>query len=250
MAAGVAHDFNNLLSVIRLASELIEEQTPSAGAARENFDAIEQAVQRGRGIVNSMLGYARDDGQVSAFAPGALISDAVALLSKPFLSGLVLQMEVDPAAPEVIGRRGRIEQMLLNLVVNAAEAMGGRGALRLRARRVEEASGCVLSPRAAGSYVELSVADSGPGIAPDVLPRIFEPFFTTKNKGAQHGTGLGLSMLYTMAKEDGVGVAVASEVGRGTTFRLVLPVEPAPAAAAPGRDSPVADPSERAHPSP
>jgi len=223
MATGVAHDFNNLLSVIRLSTELIEERTQADTTTQGNFAAIEQAVQRGRGIVNSMLGYARDDGQVRKFAPGDLISDAVTLLSKPFLSGVVLQIEVDPAAPELRGRKGRIEQMLLNLVVNAAEAMGGRGTLRLAARAVDAAPGCVLPPRTAEGYVELSVADSGSGIPPEVLPRIFEPFFTTKNQGAQRGTGLGLSMLYTMAKEDGIGVAVESEPSRGTTFRLLLP---------------------------
>jgi signal transduction histidine kinase/WD40 repeat protein len=247
LAAGVAHDFNNLLSVIRLSSELIEEQTQPGGATQENFAAIQQAVQRGRGIVNSMLGYARDDGQVRAFAPGALISDAVALLSKPFLSGIVLHIEVSPDLPELQGRKGRLEQMLLNLVVNAAEAMGGKGSLRLVAREVRDPNGCVLAPRAATRYVELSVTDSGPGIAPEVLPRIFEPFFTTKTKGAQHGTGLGLSMLYTMAQEDGIGVAVRSPSGRGTTFRLLLPVAPGPSELA-GRDKPVAPPPEPLHP--
>jgi signal transduction histidine kinase len=225
MATGVAHDFNNLLSVIRLSSDLIEERTQADDVAKENFDTIQQAVQRGRGIVNSMLGYARDDGQVRRFTANDLVSEAVALLSKPFLSGLVLEIAVDRTVPELSGRKGRVEQMLLNLIVNAAEAMGGRGALRLGARAVTQPSGCVLPPRAAASYVELSVADAGPGIAPDVLPRIFEPFFTTKNKGAQHGTGLGLSMLYTIAKEDGIGVAVITEPGRGTTFLLLLPFE-------------------------
>jgi signal transduction histidine kinase len=225
MAAGVAHDFNNLLSVIRLSNELIEEQVRPSGVVQENFQAIQQAVQRGRGIVNSMLGYARDDGQPQWLAPGALISDAVAMLSKPFLSGLVLQIESDSAAPEVFARKARIGQMLLNLIINAAEAMNGRGKLGLTAREIRDAAGCVLPPRVAKSYIELSVADSGPGIAPEVLPRIFEPFFTTKTKSPQHGTGLGLSMLYTMAREDGIGVAVTSEPGRGATFRLLLPAD-------------------------
>ena len=109
----------------------------------------------------------------------------------------------------------------------------------LAARPNGGVNGCVLPPRAAPAFVELTVSDDGPGIAPDVLPRIFEPFFTTKNKGAQHGTGLGLSMLYTMAQEDGIGVAVRSEPSRGTTFRLLLPVEPNPPPPT-GRDKPVA----------
>src|SRR5262249_34005149 len=96
--------------------------------------------------------------------------------------------------------------------------------LRLGARQVSAPTGCVLIPGPAGRYVEISVADTGPGIPPQVLPRIFEPFFTTKTKGTRHGTGLGLSMLYTMAQEDGIGVAVTSEPGRGATFRLFLAV--------------------------
>jgi signal transduction histidine kinase/WD40 repeat protein len=242
MAAGVAHDFNNLLSVIRLSSELIEECTEADGTTRENFDAIRQSIQRGRGIVHSMLGYARDDGEARPFAPAALVSDAVALLSKSFLSGLVLEIEVDAAVPDVFGRRGRVEQMLLNLIVNAAEAMGGRGTLRLSARGVDETGHCVLPPRASAGYVELSVVDSGPGIRPEIQPRIFEPFFTTKNKGPQHGTGLGLSMLYTIAKEDGLGVAVESVPDCGTTFRLLLPVTPGP-----GRDLPIASSTGTVH---
>lgn len=244
MAAGVAHDFNNLLSVVRLSSELIEEQTQPEGVTRENFEAIQKAVQHGKGVVNSMLGYARDDGQIHAFTASEMISEAVALLSQPFLSGLVLQIEADAATPPLTGRKGRLEQMLLNLIVNAAEAMSGRGTLMLGARPVVSAGPCLLPPRRACGYVELFVKDSGPGIPPDVLPRIFEPFFTTKNKGAQHGTGLGLSMLYNMAKEDGLGVAVETGLGQGTTFRLFLPLEAdrslSAAALAGGRDSPIA----------
>lgn len=225
MAAGIAHDFNNLLSVIRLSNELIEEQVQPEGMMRENFQSIQQAVQRGRGIVNSMLGYAREDGIPHRVAPGTFISDAVAMLGKTFLSGLVLQIEVDPATPPVLARKGRVEQMLLNLIVNAAEAMNGRGTLRLTVREVREPGPCVLPAGAAGPQVELGVTDSGPGIAPEVLARIFDPFVTTKTKGAHAGTGLGLSMLYTMAREDGIGVAVTSAPGQGATFRLLLPVE-------------------------
>jgi signal transduction histidine kinase/WD40 repeat protein len=222
MAAGVAHDFNNLLSVIRLASDLIEERTPADETAKGNFEAINQAVQRGRGIVNSMLGYARDDGQPRQFEAAELISEAVALLGKSFLGGLVLEVEVQRDTPRLWARKGRVEQMLFNLIVNAADAMRGQGTLTLRARPLREPGACLLPPAGAPGYVEFIVQDTGPGIPPDVLPRIFEPFFTTKDKGGERGTGLGLSMLYSMAKQDGVGVAVETGVGRGTTFRLLL----------------------------
>ena len=248
LSAGIAHDFNNLLSVIRLSNELIEEQVQPQGLARENFEAIQQAVHRGRGIVNSMLGYARDDGQPRQFAAAELISEAVALLGKSFLGGLVLRVEVQSDTPLLMARKGRIEQMLFNLIVNAAEAMRGRGTLTLSARPAREPTNCLLAAAPASGFVELAVEDTGPGIAPEILPRIFEPFFTTKNVGAKRGTGLGLSMVYAMAKEDGIGVALSTQLGRGTTFRLLLPLRSGSESSvaetgASGRDSPIAQTS-------
>lgn len=243
LSAGVAHEFNNLLSVIRLSNELIEEQVRPTGLTQENVNAIQQAVQRGRGIVNSMLGYARDDSEPRRFSAAELLSETVALLGKSFLRGLVLQVEVQPDTPAVFARKGRVEQMYLNLIVNAAEAMEGRGTLALRARPAREPGHCLLPPAPALGFVELVVQDSGPGIPPELLPHIFEPFFTTKNQGSQRGTGLGLSMLYAMARDDGIGVGVVTQPGRGALFRLLLAQAPADspnAADNPGRDSPVA----------
>jgi signal transduction histidine kinase len=113
--------------------------------------------------------------------------------------------------------------MLLNLVVNAAEAMKGHGTLRLAAQTVSSYADCVLKPRPATSYIEVLVSDSGPGIPEEILPRIFEPFFTTKNAGATPGTGLGLSTVYAMAEQDGLGLGVETSQ-HGTTFRIVIPV--------------------------
>jgi signal transduction histidine kinase len=228
LSAGIAHDFNNLLSIIRLSNELIEEEVKPQGVTKDNFDAIHHAVQRGRGIVNSMLGYARDDGQVRQFTTSELLSEAVALLGKSFLGGLVLEVEVAPGTPPLFARKGRVEQMLFNLIVNAAEAMRGQGTISLQARSLREPGPCLLPPAPANGFVELGVQDTGPGIPPDVIPRIFEPFFTTKTMGSRRGTGLGLSMLYTMAREDGIGVAVTTQLGKGTTFRLLLPLESLP----------------------
>jgi signal transduction histidine kinase len=120
----------------------------------------------------------------------------------------------------------RLEQILLNLIVNAAEAMNGQGDLRISAHASDSSQGCVLSPRASQIFVEVQVADSGPGIAPDVLPRIFEPFFTTKDVGASRGTGLGLSTVYAIAQQDGLGLRVETELKRGTTFRVLIPAPP------------------------
>lgn len=223
LAAGIAHDFNNLLSVIRLSNQLAAEETKPKGAAKENMDAVESAVAQGEMIVQSMLGYSRAGAELDKeYSVAAALSETVAMLGKKFLSGIVLKLEVEPNLPPVQGARGRLEQMLLNLVVNAAEAMKGQGTLALTARLVDSCPACVLQPRPAENFVEVTVSDSGPGISPDILPRIFEPFFTTKNAGATPGTGLGLSTVYTMAEQDGLGLGV--DTGKGTTFRIAIPV--------------------------
>ena len=224
LAAGIAHDFNNLLSVIRLSNQLASEQTKASGAAKENMDAVESAVAQGETIVQSMLGYSRAAAELeNEYCVAAAVSETVAMLGKKFLSGIVLQLEVQPNIPLVRGVRGRLEQMLLNLVVNASDAMNGKGTLRLSARVVGGAQDCILKPNAAHSYVVVSVGDSGPGIPGDILPRVFEPFFTTKNAGARPGTGLGLSTVYTMAQQDGLGLAVETS-SAGTAFRIFVPI--------------------------
>ena len=113
--------------------------------------------------------------------------------------------------------------MLLNLIVNASESMKGSGTLTVSARVSSDPRAAVLAPKAASAFVEIAVSDSGPGISTEALPRIFEPFFTTKTAGAQRGTGLGLSMVYAIAQQDGWGLDVQSAPDEGATFRLLLP---------------------------
>ncbi len=226
LAAGVAHDFNNLLSVIRLSNQLGAEQTHPTGAARENVEAIESAVRQGENIVQSMLGYSREAGdRPGLFALDAVVNETVAMLGRKFLAGIILRLEIESGLPQAFGSRGRLDQMLLNLVVNASEAMNGHGELSVRVRTLVPgpAPAGLLPPRPSPQYLELAVGDSGPGIAPDVLPRIFEPFFTTKRLSSRPGTGLGLATVYTMAEQEGYGLGVATAQGVGTTFRVFLP---------------------------
>ncbi len=230
LAAGIAHDFNNLLSVIRMSNHFVARAAPADAITRENLAAIEEAVARGRDLVRSMLGYVRrTDDEAGAFSVARVVGDTMGMLSRQFLSGLTLSLELDSACPPVAGSAARLEQMLLNLVVNAAEAMQGNGSLTVAARVVPGAPAGVLAPASSGPCVELSVQDTGPGIAPAHLPRVFEPFFTTKHGGAQPGTGLGLSVVYTLARQSGWGLDVASQPGVGTAFRVYLPVgDPGP----------------------
>ncbi len=230
LAAGIAHDFNNLLSVVRLSNKLVAREAAAQPSILENVEEIEQAVQRGKAVVRSMLGYTRESPDTSKpFSVPELVEDTVALLTRQFLSGITLTLEVDKDAPLVTGSRNRLEQVLLNLLVNAAEAMNSQGKLEvgLRLNTILPAAQ-VLPPRSAPRHLELYVRDTGPGIAPEVLPRIFEPFFTTKNMGATHGTGLGLHLVYTIAQQDGLGIALDTAPGCGTTFRILIPVPPEP----------------------
>ncbi len=227
LAAGIAHDFNNLLSVIRMSNKLIGRATRNDRDLQENVAEIEQAVLQGKSVVASMLGYARAENE----PPGpvdlcAVIEDNVSLLSKEFLSGITLTLELDRDVPRVEIGRGQIDQVLLNLIVNASEAMQAKGRLRitLHERAAVQDRNHVLRPAAAARYVELAVADSGPGIPPEIRDRLFEPFFTTKNSGAKAGTGLGLSLVYSVAQQEGLGLSVESEPGQGAAFILLCPV--------------------------
>lgn len=227
LAAGIAHDFNNLLSVIRMSNQLTAEAAPNHPVICENSQEIEQAVLQGKKLVRSMLGYSREELEDSQpVSLPDLVEETVSLLSKQFLSGIALTLDLDQGAPRVRLPRSRLEQALLNLIVNAAEAMEGQGQLSITVRQNTNGSGVtVLRPRAASAYWELGVRDSGPGIPAELIERVFEPFFTTKNRGAQRGTGLGLSMVYQMAQHYGLGILVESEPGRGAEFRLILPVD-------------------------
>jgi signal transduction histidine kinase len=227
LATGIAHDFNNLLSVIRMSNKLIGRETKEHPEIQENVADIEQAVMQGKHVVGSMLGYARTEDETAGPTDVcAVVEETISLLSKEFLSGIALTLELESDAPKVRIGRGRLEQVLLNLIVNASEAMQGKGKLKLalHPRSVLPAKTYALRPNPAAHYLELSVVDSGPGIAPEVQPRLFEPFFTTKRAGAKAGTGLGLSLVFTIAEQDGLGLSVESEPNKGATFTIVIPI--------------------------
>lgn len=221
LAVGIAHDFNNLLSIVRMSGKLISRQAKEDPEIQENVTEIEQAVTQGKIVVRSMLGYSREAvGEAQTFDLMELVEEIVGLLTKEFLGGITLSLELDRDAPAAKCSRGRMAQVLLNLVVNASEAMDGLGDLSIVVRRAGPSGTWIVPPGASECYVELCVSDSGEGIDAEILSRIFEPFFTTKNVGATRGTGLGLSMVYATAQEEGLGLAVQTNPGKGTTFRL------------------------------
>jgi signal transduction histidine kinase len=238
LAAGVAHDFNNLLSVIQMSRQLVERSLPVTAPAREHLTNIAQAVDQGRSVVRSILGYSREGrpgGAPNRIAE--IVDETLNLLRRQFLGGIELEALVPQDLLLQGISRGRLEQILLNLLVNASEAMGGRGRLTLCAETVESVPAFTISPTRPGPWIALKIGDSGPGISSDILPRIFEPFFTTKNLGNQRGTGLGLATVWRIVTEEGLGLWVRTAPGMGTEFQLYLPVS-SPGATPPPEERP------------
>jgi signal transduction histidine kinase len=227
LSAGIAHDFNNLLSVIRMSNKLIGRSIAGNGELEEYVADIEQAAVQGKNVIRSMLGYARDETtRFKRTNVNEVVEMTVSLLSKEFLSGIRLTLELSSKAQPVTTHHGLLEQILLNLVINASEAMQGRGRLiistHLRSSAQDGIS--VLRPKVAPRYVALTVSDSGPGIAPEIIERIFDPFFTTKRSSSTPGTGLGLSQVYSIAEQGGLGLSLESVPGSGATFSVWIPV--------------------------
>jgi PAS domain S-box-containing protein len=224
LTGGVAHDFNNLLTVILGNSELVLESQPVGSTNRRLLEVVLEAAERGASMTQRLLAFARKQ----ALSPQPVdVNKLVANMNELLQRSLGEHIEI-----EVIRHAGlwkamvdpiQLENALLNLAINARDAMpkGGRLTIetwnaRLDANYVEKNPG--LSE---GAYVMLGVSDTGGGISPDIIERIFDPFFTTKPKG--HGTGLGLAMVHGFVKQSNGHVTVYSELGQGTTFRIYLP---------------------------
>jgi signal transduction histidine kinase/ligand-binding sensor domain-containing protein len=226
LAAGIAHDFNNILSIIKGSAQLIEENPDNPQKTRTRVDRIKTVVEQGAGIVNAMLGFSRGSGE----KPGqcdlnTVVADTIRLLGDRFLREVEVKYEPAPALPEIHASKNFIQQILLNIIFNAAEAMTTRRQIIVSTQKLQRLpDNLVLAPKPVRAHVSVSVRDSGCGIPPENLPRIFDPFFTTKALSTRRGTGLGLSMVYELAKKMDAGLAVESTVGQGSTFTLILPV--------------------------
>ncbi len=221
LTAGVAHDFNNLLTVILASASQVEGILPDDGRGRAELAELSRAATRGARMVRKLLAFSRREVlHVVAVDLGALVREETVLLRRLLPSGIELEVEVEGGP--CVGRADVVaaEQALLNLAMNARDAMprGGRIVITVRAAEVGAAAAVTRELPAPGRYVEVAVTDSGTGMPPEVLARVFEPFFTTKRAG--QGTGLGLSMVYGLMQQQGGGCAIESEPGRGTTARL------------------------------
>jgi EAL domain-containing protein (putative c-di-GMP-specific phosphodiesterase class I)/CheY-like chemotaxis protein/nitrogen-specific signal transduction histidine kinase len=222
LAGGVAHEFNNVLTVIQSYACMLEDSLDAGDARRNDVAEIRRAAERGGGITRQLLTLGRHGkANPRSLDLHEVVSGFVPMVRRS-LGGSV-ELVVPPASvPLVVADRGQIEHVLMNLAVNARDAMpqGGRLTIELRALNVEvDGTAPSLVP---GCYVEIAVTDTGTGMTAETRQRIFDPFFTTKEAGK--GSGLGLAIVHGIVKQAGGDVAVYSELGHGTTFRVRLPV--------------------------
>jgi signal transduction histidine kinase len=240
LAGGIAHDFNNILTAIRASAELA---ATSDAASREDVDDIVRAVEHGASLTRQLLAFGRRDAvQVQRFDLRDVVRDMDTMLRRVVTGEIVLRVTLPRSGVPVEMDRGQVEQVLLNLAINARDAMPNGGTLAISVgTTVLEAPTAVLG---AGRYATLAVTDTGHGMTPDVIARMFEPFYTTKPRG--RGSGLGLSTVYAIVSRAGGAIDVTSAVGAGTTFELRLPLAAAPAGDAGADAAPdaVAAPSE------
>jgi len=226
----VAHDFNNLLGIILGNAELLLLRGAQFGAeAVDGLNYVIRAAERGASLTRQLLIFSRkQDMQPQPVALNELIGNLTRMLKRTIPEDIRLECLYAESLPLVEADPGMLEQVLLNLVVNARDAMPRGGRLLIATERVSRDEQCVqTNPEArAGKFVELAVSDTGSGIAPEHLERIFEPFFTTKEPGK--GTGLGLATVYGIIKQHQGWVEVSSRLGQGATFKVFLPAIPAP----------------------
>jgi signal transduction histidine kinase len=224
LAAGIAHDFNNILSIVKGSAQIIEDNVDNPEKIRTRTARIQTVVQQGAEVVDAMLGFSRSNGAPAApCALNAVVADTRRLLGDRFLHETDVRFDPGADLPEIAAPRDFIQQILLNFIFNAHEAGSRRIDLSTTVTGHLPAE-IYLPPAPAPRFALVAVRDFGGGIAPEIRARIFEPFFTTKNLSARRGTGLGLSMVYELAKKMGAGLGVESAPGAGSTFTLILPI--------------------------
>jgi PAS domain S-box-containing protein len=226
LAGGIAHDFNNILAAILGHTEIIRRNSTLDEKATNSLVVIEDASRRAARMISKLLGFARKSKyEIVSLNLNDVVYDTIKLLERLIDKNIEMGVELDSHLPIIQGDINHLEQVVMNLIVNARDAMprGGKILIKTVVKEIGPGMPDIPSYILPGEYVLLTVADTGMGIPEDIVNKIFEPFFTTKERGK--GTGLGLSMVYGAVKEHKGYITVQSEVGIGTIFTTFLPVE-------------------------
>jgi len=240
LAGGVAHDFNNHLTVIGGYCDMLLADLPAGDAAREAVEEIRAASARAAALTQQLLAFSRK--QIAEAKPISLngaVADASGMLRRLIGEDVEIVTALDPEPVTIMADRGQISQVVMNLAINARDAMpqGGKLTIETGAAEIDASYSALHLEARPGRYATLTVTDTGVGMNPETMQRIFEPFFTTKGMGV--GTGLGLATVYGIVRQSGGWIRVYSEPGRGAMFQVYFPrVDgPAEAPAAPAREA-------------
>src|SRR5512132_260024 len=224
LTGGIAHDFNNLLAIVMGNLQLLEEHVSSDAKAREYLEDALWSAQRGGELTHRLLAFARKQPlKPTLINFNDVVRGMTDLLRRTLGASIRIEESLAPNLWKAFADRGELERALVNLAVNARDAMRSTGTLTLETRNavLDEDYAEQYEEVTPGEYVLLAVADTGTGMPPEIMQRVFEPFFTTKEAG--QGSGLGLSMVYGFVKQSGGHVSIYSQVGEGTSVKLYLP---------------------------
>ena len=230
LTGGLAHDFNNLLTIITGNLATLQDKLPAHQGYEDYLAPALSAARRGTELIRRLLTFSRQQPlEPSPVEVGALVHGMTQLLSRSLTERIAIHLELPTEKLYALVDPHQLENALLNLAINARDAMPEGGELRIAvARRHVSASLALLVEVPAGEYVQFDVSDTGTGIPPELLPRLFEPFFTTKAFGT--GSGLGLAMVYGFIRQSGGNIRILSTPGKGTNVRFIVPMTAAPAA--------------------
>jgi two-component system cell cycle sensor histidine kinase/response regulator CckA len=225
LASGIAHDFNNILAAIMGYSELARDELPEGHMVRHEIAEIIKAASKAKQLVRQILTFSRKSGaERKAISLNGVLHDAIGIIQRTIPKMISLELDLDEKLQPIMADPQQMEQIIINLVTNGADAVGGAGCLTIATSRVKvENKICDLCGKLySGEYAMLSVKDTGDGMSPEIIGKIFDPFFTTKAVGK--GTGLGLSTVYGVVKGHNGHIACHSQPGQGTEFQILLPL--------------------------
>lgn len=226
LAGGIAHDFNNLLTAMLGFTELVKDDLPEDSLSHADLEKVIGAGKRARDLTRQILAFSRQSEQeIIPVKIQLILKEALKLLRASIPSTIDMTQEIDQNCPAILADPGQLHQIVMNLCTNAYQAMkndGGALQVGLHQVSLDQAAADAVVGLNPGSFVQLTVADNGPGISPEVIDRIFDPFFTTKPQG--EGTGMGLSIVHGIVAELGGAVKVHSSPGQGAEFRVYFPV--------------------------
>ena len=226
LAGGIAHDFNNILGAILGYAEMVQEDCPIGSSMRSDIDQVVEASLRAKELIKQILSFSRQhETDERILQPALLIKDAIKMLRASLPTTIEIQQNIDPETGLILADPIQIHQIVTNLCTNAFHAMeesGGTLNITIKNKELTMANLAGETHVKPGLFVEISVGDTGPGVAPEIMDKIFNPFFTTKEVGK--GTGMGLAIIHGIVKKSGGFVTCKSSVGQGTTFFVYLPV--------------------------